>query len=386
MTRFLILFLIVTMFLLSKASAQMPVALSWKLEGNLPSEDNRRPGLGVAGPVTGYSNSVLIIAGGANFPDSLPWKGGKKKYYDKVYVFKKDAKQLKTISTSFQLPFTIAYSANCSTEKGIIYAGGENEAGISSKVFLLNWNESNAQLLISNLPDLPEALTNASSDCIGDIIYVAGGETAQGVSKKLYSLDLNSIDKGWKILTDLPVPVSHTVLLAVSRIGKNFLYLAGGRSKQANGISDLYNHLLIYDVANNSWYKGKPIPYAISAGTGAAFTGKGIFVFGGDKGEVFHKVEMLNAALQKTMSEEEKKNSIEEKNNLLTKHPGFSKEILFYDFSIDEWRRIGSIPFKTPVTTTAIKVKEYVFIPSGEIRAGVRTPAILSVKLSPKRK
>lgn len=386
MTRFLTIFLFLTMFLLSKASAQKPIALSWKLEANLPSEDNMHLGLGVAGPVTGYSNNVLIIAGGANFPDSLPWKGGKKKYYNKVYVFKKLATQLKNFNTSIQLPFNIAYPANCSTEKGIVYAGGENESGLSKKVFLLNWNELKGQLAITNLPDLPEAITNASSDCIGDIIYVAGGETTSGVSRKLYSLDLNKANMGWQTLSDLPNPVSHSVVVALNKAGKNMLYVAGGRCKQANGISDIYDQLFIYDISSNSWTRGKSLPYAICAGTGTAVAGKGIIVFGGDRGEVFHKVEMLNALLQKEVLEDEKKKIIVEKNKLLSTHPGFSKEILFYDFSKDVWSRIGNIPFKTPVTTSAIACNDIVFIPSGEIRAGVRTPAILSVKLSAKRK
>lgn len=386
MNRFLTFLFFFTMFLLSKAVAQKPIALSWKLEGNLLSEDNQHMGLGVAGPVTGFTNNVLVIAGGANFPDSLPWKGGKKKYHDKVYLFIKDARQLKAIPSSTQLPFPIAYTANCSTEKGIVYAGGENESGLSNKVFLLNWDGSKEALLISSLPNLPVLLTNASADCVGTMVYVAGGETTQGVSKKLYSLDLNNTDKGWQTMADLPRPVSHTVLLAVNKTGKDFLYIAGGRSKQANGISDIYSHLLKYDIASNNWTEEKPLPYAISAGTGAALNGKGIMVFGGDIGEVFHKVELLNAAIQKAVSEEEKKRITEKKNLLLSSHPGFSKEILFYDFSKDIWIRIGSIPFKTPVTTTAVKVKETIYIPSGEIRAGVRTPAILSVKLSPKRK
>jgi solute:Na+ symporter, SSS family len=38
---------------------------------------NTQPGL--AGPYTGMDDGVLIVAGGANFPDKLPWEGGQKR-------------------------------------------------------------------------------------------------------------------------------------------------------------------------------------------------------------------------------------------------------------------------------------------------------------------
>jgi len=37
---------------------------------------------GMAGIIAGAHGGVLIAAGGANFPDKMPWDGGKKIYYD----------------------------------------------------------------------------------------------------------------------------------------------------------------------------------------------------------------------------------------------------------------------------------------------------------------
>ncbi len=36
---------------------------------------------GLAGPFAGVHGNVLLIGGGANFPDQLPWDGGKKTWY-----------------------------------------------------------------------------------------------------------------------------------------------------------------------------------------------------------------------------------------------------------------------------------------------------------------
>ncbi|HPK85378.1 MAG TPA: cyclically-permuted mutarotase family protein, partial [Bacteroidales bacterium] len=41
---------------------------------------------GVAGPFTGLHGNTLILAGGANFPDTMPWHGGRKKYHNEIYL------------------------------------------------------------------------------------------------------------------------------------------------------------------------------------------------------------------------------------------------------------------------------------------------------------
>ena len=63
------------------------ISIKWEIATELPADSGQQQSLGFAGPVTGVHNDILFIAGGANFPDSMPWQGGKKKYYNNVFVY-----------------------------------------------------------------------------------------------------------------------------------------------------------------------------------------------------------------------------------------------------------------------------------------------------------
>ena len=158
----------------------------------------------------------------------------------------------------------------------------------------------------------------------------------------------------------------------------------GGRRKGAGGISELYNSVFEFDITSNQWQEKKSLHYALSAGTGIVKNENTILLFGGDKGETFHQAEILLAAIAAEKDEVKTKELIEQKNKLQQNHPGFSREVLQYDIGKDAWKPAGVIPFVTPVTTSAVKWKDYVFIPSGEIKAGVRTPQILMGRISKK--
>jgi len=69
---------IITFNFTSAAQTKHVVAVIGKEVAELPSL-NQTKSLGVAGPVVGIINDQLVVAGGSNFPDSLPWMGGKKK-------------------------------------------------------------------------------------------------------------------------------------------------------------------------------------------------------------------------------------------------------------------------------------------------------------------
>lgn len=360
---------------LSACAQKNSIQLQWKIAGFLPQT------LGVAGPVCGVHNNVLIVAGGSNFPEQMPWVGGKKKYYSDGYVFKIDTNDSLTLFKTFELPFPIGYSANCSMDNGIVVAGGGNDTGISNKVLFITWDDATDSVDITYLPSLPFAVANAAIAADDNKIYLAGGETKTGVSDKFFQLDLDDTSKGWQILPFIPQPVSHAVMAVQSNGSNNCIYLIGGRKQNKNGISDLYTTNFQFDLKKNGWVKKHALPYSLSAGTGVAAGTENILMFGGDKGSTFHLTEMLIAAIAKETNPEKKKLLTEEKAKLQASHPGFSNDILSYNTVDDTWEKTGSIPFNVPATTTAIKWGDHIYIPCGEIKAGVRTSQILEADL-----
>jgi len=275
----------------------------------------------------------------------------------------------------------IAYAANCSTPFGIVFAGGENELGLSDKVYLLKWDEASNNLLQTKLPDLPVKTTNGSLVCIDKILYFLGGETLVNTTNQFFSLNLNKINDGWTMLPAIPKPLSNTVVVAQYLNGQKQIYLMGGRAKQKNGISDFSSDVYSFDIHLKRWDKKKSLPYPISAGTGAVVTEKYILLFGGDRGEQFNKVERTISSINLEKDELRKENLITIKNKLLESHPGFSNEILLYNTQKNIWVSNGFIPFDASVTTNVVQLGDEIIIPSGEIKAGVRTPRIISAKI-----
>ncbi|MBS1760776.1 MAG: hypothetical protein JST23_11700 [Bacteroidetes bacterium] len=361
------------MSLISSAACKdnKPLKIEWKVAAVLPDVDGKAS-LGYAGPVTGIFNHQLFIAGGANFPDSMPWLGGKKKYYDAIAHYQISDSGIQLMPQQLKLPDTIAYSAVCSIENGIIYAGGENVHGLNSKVWLIK-NKMKDSILFISLPDLPEATTNGALTYHDHSIYFIGGEIASGVSDKMYMLNLENLLAGWKELASLPHPASHGVFVSQA----NQLFYMGGRMRAKSGISDLYANMYVYDFSKNIWQEKKSLPYPLSAGTGVAYQKDKIILFGGDKGTTFHKTEQLIAAIAIEKDSLKKNELIKEKAELQLTHPGFSNQIMVYQINTDVWELAGTINYPTPVTTTAILSKNTIFIPSGEIKAGVRSNQIL---------
>ncbi|HEX4875968.1 MAG TPA: hypothetical protein VFV31_04800 [Chitinophagaceae bacterium] len=376
-TRYIVLILITMLSVADNFAQKKTPAIHWNRAGEIPPLAGQNASLGVAGPVAGVDGKIIVVAGGANFPDSMPWEGGHKKYYNNIYLFQKKAGQLITLKTDVALAENIAYAACCSTPKGVLYAGGENETGLSDKVFLLKWNDAVKNVVTEKLPALPYAVTNAAAASYNNIVFIAGGEGRNNVSRKCWSIDLNNTVSGWKELAQLPQPVSHAVLVTLESAGVLKLYLIGGRNKTASGISELYNTVYELSPGQEQWKELPVLPYALSAGTGAAYGTSGIFLFGGDRGTTFTKVETCIAAINKATNDREKQELTRQKNQLLESHPGFSKEILYYNINSGRCLSAGFMPYPVPVTTTAFWWKKSVVIPGGEVKAGVRTPQVL---------
>ena len=377
-TTFLLTIIMLT-HLHSCTEKRQDTAIQWSLSATLPPLPPQTIAWGFAGPVSGVHQEVLLVAGGANFPDGMPWEGGKKKYYAEGFVMKRTGKDSLSVYKTFALPYALAYPACISTPIGIVCAGGENPDGVSAKVILLQWN--NDSVIIKNLPDLPLPLSNAGITMHGNIIYLAGGENSNNTSSGFYSLDITDAPAQWNTLPSVPHPVSHAVVIAQSANGNPAVYVMGGRKKNSNGISDIYASAFAFDLKKNEWKEIKSLPYNLCAGTGIAAGKNEILLFGGDKGETFHATELLIAAINTATDTAKKQELIRQKNQLQASHPGFSKEVLVYNTTTDNWTNTAPLPFQAPVTTTAIVWDNEVIIPNGEIRAGVRTPDIWMGKI-----
>jgi cyclically-permuted mutarotase family protein len=356
------------LFQKSVSFAELPPALG----------DSVQPGL--AGPVAGAHGNFVLVAGGANFENGLPWRGGQKKYHDEIFLMEKTASgELVWKQSSEKLPFAMAYPACVNTNKGVISIGGEDFDSPMNDVYLFSFQDG--KVMQSNLPGLPVATSSAGAALIDSTVFVAGGLTSEGATSAFYSLDLNEPEKGWRILPELPVALSHAVVVSQNDSTETCIYVIGGRNKTSE-VSTFLSSVWKYQLSKQKWTnegdiisEGKLL--GLSAGTGIAVGEKHILLFGGDPGIYFNRTERMNAALEK-VSGEEKQKFWNEKDSMLSSHPGFSKDILAFNTRSKVWTKIDQISGDSPVTTTAFLWNGTVVIPSGEVRPGIRTPKVLS--------
>ncbi len=345
--------------------------------------DSVQPGL--AGPVTGSYGNFVLVAGGANFENGLPWRGGQKKYHDEIFLLENTGSgNFEWKQSATKLPFPIAYPACISTPEGVLSIGGEDQNGPVNQVFLFAFQNGNIK--IENLPALPQTISAAGTTIIGSDIFVAGGLTSQGATSAFYTINLQNKASGWKVLPELPLALSHAVVAAQNDGEEDCVYVIGGRNRTSE-VTTFYSSVWKFKPSVQKWISEGDIlsegkAHGLSAGTGIAVGSEHILLFGGDPGIYFNRTERLNNAIEKASGEEEKQRLWKEKDEMLSSHPGFSKDILSFNTRSKKWEKIGNLTDESPATTTAFMWNETVVIPSGEIRPGVRTPKVIGFEVT----
>lgn len=356
---------------------------TWKEIPAIPPVPGTTVHPGLAGPVTGCSGRFLLIAGGANFKDGLPWKGGVKQYHDEIFLLEKTGSESYTWSRyPSKLPLNLAYSACVSIPAGVVGIGGENESGPVRDVYLYNFHDG--KVIVEKLPDLPFGISSGGAAALNSKIYLAGGADSHGATAGFFCLDMNKPGSGWEKLTDLPVPVSHSVVITQNDSSGRCIYVIGGRNKTGE-ISTFMSSVYKFRPGTGKWIRETDINIdeqviALAAGTGISSGESSIVLFGGDQGIIFNQTERLNLSMDQS-GNPEKQDLLRQKDSLLTSHPGFFRSILVYNTIKKQWSKAGEIPGEAPVTTTAFYWNGTVIIPSGEVRPGIRTPRILAVDI-----
>ncbi len=333
---------------------------------------------GFAGAFTGISDGHLLVMGGANFPNGKPWEGGTKVWYRSIYAARLEELKATTLPgdkpsvaeprTSESSPWKIigqlpgerGYGLAVTHRDRIICIGGSNSTSHLSDVIAVGLR--NQQIHLATLPSLPMTLANFSGALDRDIIYVAGGqEMASSVtaSEHIWMLDLSEPQPKW---TELPVCPGPPRILATSAAGQGSFWLIGGASLR-EGSDGKPVRTYLRDVwkysCTTGWEQMPDLPTPLVGCPSPALMMNGDpVIFGGDDGTQVGQDPQ--------------------------KHRGFRRAILRYvpgaDSDDASWSEIGQLPFGS-VTTNAVPESHSIWIPTGEIRPGIRTPNILKVSL-----
>lgn len=372
--------------------------LIWRPLPQLPPTPGLERQIGLAGPFVGEYQGVLIVAGGANFPEAPPWEGGQKVWWDNIFVLQKvaDGGYQWHTSEEFTLPRPLAYGVAVSTADGLVCIGGSDARQCYRDVFLLRWNPAAQEIETDVLPPLPRPLAFMAGAKVGDHIYLAGGqETIKDAraTKNFWSLDLlkrgSGADLQWQELPPWPGPARVLAVAAGQSDGTtDCFYLLSGRTIAPGVRTDILTDGYCYNPQSGQWQTlsgiatpGEPAR-AIMAGI-AIPSGVNHILAAGDDGKIFSQLEQLDEQIIAAPDRELAVALEREKYRLLENHPGFGRDILAYHTITDTWTKVGVFPFNVPVTTSWVKWDNGFVIPSGEIRPGVRTPEIWRADRSP---
>ena len=386
MKNHLIRITIICCFLASIAIGQnASIQLQWTDIAAIPAiEDPQRPHPGLAGAFAGVHNNILIIAGGANFPNGPSWENGRKAYHQNIHLLSPNADgTYRWINPKIRLRTPTAYGLSIPTDDGLVCIGGMNNTQALDEVFQLSWQPESNELLRRDLPRLPVPLANLAGGKAGNTIYVAGSPEGSP-EKYFWSFDLHDLQAGWQSLPPWPGPARTHAAGAIQNNGEHdCFFMIKGRSKIGSQPTRFLKETLVYDPKSQYWEQIPVTPddplgnRPLSAATAIPAGANNILVFGGDDGTIFLEIERLNA----TGTTE----AASLRDSLMANHPGFSTDLLSFHTITGSWQLAGQVPRPAPVTTTVVAWDDQLILPSGEIAPCIRTPAItaLSIRQTP---
>ena len=311
---------------------------------------------GFAGCFAGVSGNHLLVVGGANFPDGvMPWDGGKKVWHATVFALDLAAPAVGWTKLG-ALPQAVGYGVSIQTSEGLLLIGGGDATAHSAATRLLKWAATGP--VVSDWARLPVALANSCGASCGQRVHLVGGTTGPDAvlaSKRHFILDLAQREQGW--VEAAPLPGDGVMLATALAQGEDF-YVAGGCSLHADAAGKPARTYLkqCWKFANGTWTQCPDLPRAAvgAASPGWAVAGKLVLIGGDDGTQV--------GGDPRT-------------------HHGFCRDLLAYDPVAEQWSRLAALETELPVTLPAVAVAGSYILVSGEIRPGIRTPAVVKLTL-----
>lgn len=318
------------------------------------------PGFG--GPFVGVHADVLLVAGGANFPAAPPWEGGAKVWYAGIQALEPGSD---TWIDAGELPAPRAYGAALSVPEGVVLLGGSDADRAHAECHLLRWEPESRTVRLTELPALPIPTVHPAAAAVGSVIYCAAGSDGTGPSSMTHAfwkLDVSAPEakRRWRELPIWPGPARHKSVAATQGgrgRGAQFYLFSGSIPKATEGGTFTYEFLrdaYRFDIAAQSWARLADLPVPVAAASATTIGQSHVLVFSGSTGEHVHDPDP---------------------------RPEFPRRVLAYHTITDTWTEIGTMP-QAVVTTGVTRWQDQVVIASGEVRPGVRTPAVRTLEFT----
>ena len=243
--------------------------------------------------------------------------------------------------------------------------GGNDADQTFDQVFLLSWDSSTQEISILDYPSLPSPCAYGQAALIGNTVYLAGGQSGLALDSAMnnfWALNLDERENPdsfqWKQLPAWPgTGRAFNLTLSQHNGYHDCIYVLSGRRQQGEEVSFLKD-VWEFTPGTGQWRQRSDVPQCVMAGPGISIGQSHLFVLGGADGSLFFRG-----------------------NELKDNHPGFPKEAFGYHTITDTWTSLGTTP-ANHVTTTAVKWRDRIILPSGEIRPRVRSPKVWSIAVS----
>lgn len=349
---------------------------------------------GLAGPYTGVDDDVLIVAGGANFPEALPWDGGSKVYHDGIFLLRKKENGQYTWELSDEkIPFKSGYGGAIPTSLGLFCFGGNTDNEVLRNTWFIDYSQEDDDIQIIPGPDLPVALTNFAFAEIDGNIYLAGGISQLGGESGMHFISLNMsgenpLDWKWESLPAWQGK-SRAFALGVgqSNGNTNCFYLFSGREVIPGQHPTILYDAYEYNPDLKTWTtlsRGEHQEFPVMAGTAFPLGASTIVFTSGADGTMMRKQQGLEDQIEQCIhiADNEGCDSLSVLlRNHLVYHPGFGSTIWAYNTISKEIYELDKLPGEGQVTTAVVQWGDDFVIPSGEIRPGIRTPEVLKIRV-----
>ena len=310
---------------------------------------------------------------------------------------------------------------------------------LSAEGFVLTWDAEAKKVALGTklgeqgqaLPPLPTATAYFGAALVKDTIYIAGGDCGEGPTDQFLSLNLKGKGLKWEALPSCPgSPRWKNAVAAQSDGDSDCIYLFSGSGPDGMRLTDAWRFSPKALTGAREQFDGEPAEFpawvkqrdtsglvprhqvwrrladvgagdpgvrCVAAAPAAKAGANHILVFGGDDGDYYQRPEWkaLEAEIKAAQGDEAKlAGLLARKDQQMMAHPGFRPDILAYHTITDTWVTLAQLPRQndpTPsgdgdtvgnhVTTNVVLWNGSLVMPSGEVRPGVRSPAVWQLRL-----